>query len=53
LSWTGEPTVSGLLGPLAIVAACVAWGLDNNLTRKVSLSDRWCRKRAWGTPRTV
>jgi drug/metabolite transporter (DMT)-like permease len=39
LSWTGEPTVSGLLGPLAIVAACVAWGLDNNLTRKVSLSD--------------
>jgi drug/metabolite transporter (DMT)-like permease len=39
LAWTGEPTVSGLLGPLAIVAACVAWGLDNNLTRKVSLAD--------------
>jgi drug/metabolite transporter (DMT)-like permease len=39
LSWTGEPTFSGLLGPLAIVGACVAWGLDNNLTRKVSLSD--------------
>jgi drug/metabolite transporter (DMT)-like permease len=39
LSWTGQPQLSGLLGPLAIVGACVAWGLDNNLTRKVSLSD--------------
>jgi drug/metabolite transporter (DMT)-like permease len=39
LSWTGQPTFSGLLGPLAIVGACAAWGLDNNLTRKVSLSD--------------
>ena len=39
LSWTGMPTLPGLLGPAAIVAACVAWGLDNNLTRKVSLSD--------------
>ncbi len=24
---------------MAIVGACVAWGLDNNLTRKVSLAD--------------
>jgi drug/metabolite transporter (DMT)-like permease len=24
---------------LAIVGACIAWGLDNNLTRKVSLAD--------------
>jgi drug/metabolite transporter (DMT)-like permease len=39
LSWTGTPTLSSLLGPLAIVGACVAWGLDNNLTRKVSLAD--------------
>jgi drug/metabolite transporter (DMT)-like permease len=39
LSWTSQPTLSGLLGPLAIVGACIAWGLDNNLTRKVSLSD--------------
>jgi drug/metabolite transporter (DMT)-like permease len=39
LSWTGRPTLIGLLGPLAIVGACAAWGLDNNLTRKVSLSD--------------
>jgi hypothetical protein len=28
-----------LVGPIAIVGACVAWGLDNNLTRKVSLAD--------------
>lgn len=39
LSWSGTPTLSGLLGPLAIVGACLAWGLDNNLTRKVSLAD--------------
>ena len=39
LSWTGTPTLSGLVGPLAIVGACIAWGIDNNLTRKVSLSD--------------
>jgi drug/metabolite transporter (DMT)-like permease len=39
LSWSGQPQLSGLLGPLAIVGACVAWGLDNNLTRNVSLAD--------------
>lgn len=39
LSWSGSPSWSGITGPLAIVGACVAWGLDNNLTRKVSLSD--------------
>lgn len=39
LSWAGAPTVSGLLGMAAIVGACIAWGLDNNLTRKVSLAD--------------
>ncbi len=39
LSWTGTPTWAGLLGPLAIAAACLAWGFDNNLTRKVSLAD--------------
>jgi drug/metabolite transporter (DMT)-like permease len=39
LAWSGEPTWSGLLGPAAIAAACVAWALDNNLTRKVSLAD--------------
>lgn len=39
LSWTGAPTFESSLGPLAIVGACVAWGVDNNLTRKVSLAD--------------
>jgi len=39
LSWSGQPALSSVFGPLAIVGACVAWGLDNNLTRKVSLSD--------------
>jgi drug/metabolite transporter (DMT)-like permease len=39
LSWSRVPTMDNTLGPLAIVGACVAWGLDNNLTRKVSLAD--------------
>ena len=39
LSWTGAPTLDSIVGSLAIVGACVAWGLDNNLTRKVSLAD--------------
>ena len=39
LSWSGTPTLRGVAGPLAIAGACIAWGLDNNLTRKVSLGD--------------
>lgn len=39
LSWSGRPAMENVAGPLAIVAACLAWGLDNNLTRKVSLAD--------------
>jgi drug/metabolite transporter (DMT)-like permease len=39
LAWSGAPTLGGTLGPLAIVGACIAWGFDNNLTRKVSLAD--------------
>lgn len=39
LSWSGSPSWSGVAGPAAIVGACVAWGLDNNFTRKVSLGD--------------
>ncbi len=39
LSWAGAPTFATVAGPIAILGACVAWGLDNNLTRKVSLSD--------------
>jgi drug/metabolite transporter (DMT)-like permease len=31
--------ISGLWPTLAILGACFAWGVDNNLTRKVSLTD--------------
>jgi drug/metabolite transporter (DMT)-like permease len=38
LSWQpGDTAVS--LGALLVVAACVAWAVDNNLTRKVSAND--------------
>ena len=39
LSWSGKPDMQSLAGPLLIAGACIAWGLDNNLTRKVSLAD--------------
>jgi drug/metabolite transporter (DMT)-like permease len=38
LSWQGGPSGLGL-GALAIAGACVAWGVDNNLTRKLSAAD--------------
>src|SRR5262249_56170850 len=37
VSWSGTPTIESLVGPLAIIGACRAWGIDNNLTRNVSL----------------
>jgi drug/metabolite transporter (DMT)-like permease len=39
LAWQGEATLAGAFGPLLIVGACLAWGIDNNLTRKVALAD--------------
>ena len=39
LSWSGTIQVQSPWPPLAILAACLCWGIDNNLTRKVSLSD--------------
>lgn len=39
LSWTGEAHFAGLWPTLFILGACFAWGIDNNLTRKVSLTD--------------
>lgn len=38
LSWQGKAGGVGI-GALAIVAACLAWGVDNNLTRKLSSAD--------------
>jgi len=38
LSWEGGPRGIGL-GALAIACACIAWGIDNNLTRKLSSAD--------------
>lgn len=39
LSWDQTPRGGGLAGPLLVAAACFAWALDNNLTRKVSGGD--------------
>jgi len=39
LSWPGTADVSTLWPFLAILGACLAWAVDNNLTRKVSLND--------------
>ncbi|MGH6958326.1 MAG: EamA family transporter [Caulobacteraceae bacterium] len=38
LSWQGGPSGAGF-GALAVVGACVAWGVDNNLTRRLSSAD--------------
>jgi drug/metabolite transporter (DMT)-like permease len=39
LSWDQIPTFGVPWGAIAIVGACLCWGIDNNLTRKVSASD--------------
>jgi drug/metabolite transporter (DMT)-like permease len=39
LSWQGGPAGGTGWGALAIGGACLAWGLDNNLTRKLSAAD--------------
>lgn len=38
LSWQNGPEGVGL-GTVAIAGACLAWGIDNNLTRKLSAAD--------------
>jgi drug/metabolite transporter (DMT)-like permease len=35
----GPTHAAGVLGPLLIASACLAWAIDNNLTRKVSIND--------------
>ena len=39
LSWEGRLAWGGLAGPLAVAGACLCWGIDNNLTQKVSAGD--------------
>jgi drug/metabolite transporter (DMT)-like permease len=40
LSWQGGQALGGFgPGSVFIAAACLAWGVDNNLTRKISASD--------------
>ena len=39
LSWPNEIELAELWPSLAVLGACLAWGIDNNLTRKVALND--------------
>ena len=39
LSWPDEVRLAAAWPSLAVLGACLAWGIDNNLTRKVSLTD--------------
>src|SRR5262249_62105227 len=36
LSWEGRPEAGLPWGAFAVAGACLAWAIDNNLTRKVS-----------------
>ncbi len=39
LSWTPHLSIHNLSGSLWIAGACLCWGIDNNITRKISNSD--------------
>jgi drug/metabolite transporter (DMT)-like permease len=39
LSWADRPELGVPWGAVAIVGACLAWGIDNNLTRRVAAGD--------------
>jgi drug/metabolite transporter (DMT)-like permease len=39
LSWNQLPTARNIAGPLFIAGACLAWAIDNNLTRRISGGD--------------
>ena len=39
LSWPGGMALAGGWPAMAVLGACLAWAIDNNLTRKVSLTD--------------
>lgn len=39
LSWPGQPQFAGTWPTLAVLGACLCWGIDNNLTRTVARND--------------
>lgn len=39
LSWPDSADFTSVVPAIAVLGACLAWGLDNNLTRRVSLND--------------
>jgi drug/metabolite transporter (DMT)-like permease len=39
LSWAGQPQLGIPWGPIFVAGACLAWAIDNNLTRNVSSGD--------------
>jgi drug/metabolite transporter (DMT)-like permease len=39
LSWAGRPEIGIPWGTIFIAGACLAWAIDNNLTRRVSSAD--------------
>lgn len=39
LSWPKEMSIGAAIPSIAVLAACLFWAIDNNLTRKVSLLD--------------
>src|SRR5262249_53015688 len=39
ISWEGRPEAGAPVGALSVIGACLAWAIDNNLTRRVSASD--------------
>jgi drug/metabolite transporter (DMT)-like permease len=39
LSWPDRVDMGAMLPAVAVLGACLCWGIDNNLTRKVSLAD--------------
>src|SRR5262249_24120717 len=39
LSWQGSLEFTAYVGPVAIAGACLFWGIDNNLTQRISAAD--------------
>src|SRR5262249_58515219 len=39
LSWKGSFAITDYVGPFAIAAASLCWGIDNNFTQKISRAD--------------